>query len=168
MNNDQTGHDIRAVANEILKRARAKGVPLTIMQLIKLAYFAHGWTLAILNRPLASQKAQAWQYGPVFPHLYKSLKGSGSRPIDDEIRDKVTKVPYRSRFKADEGAIIDAVIEGYGKTHAFNLSDITHENGSPWDNVFNSHGPYSEIPDSLIAVYFKKLLSDGQRTGSQP
>ena len=36
-----------AIANEILARATGAGVSLTSMQLIKLVYIAHGWSLAV-------------------------------------------------------------------------------------------------------------------------
>jgi uncharacterized phage-associated protein len=152
------GHDSRAIANRLLLIAKQKGCTLTIMQLLKLIFFAHGWSLAMLDRPLSKNKAQAWQYGPVFPHVYKALPGSGSKQIDSLIIDKSTGEPYDSNFDDDDDAIMSAVVEGYGKAHAYKLSRITHEEGSPWSIIFNSRGPYSEIPDSLIKEFFARNL----------
>ncbi|WP_131993555.1 type II toxin-antitoxin system antitoxin SocA domain-containing protein [Dokdonella fugitiva] len=40
------------------------------MQLLKLVYLCHAWTLGLLGRPLLREEVQAWRYGPVFPALY--------------------------------------------------------------------------------------------------
>ena len=38
-----------AVANKFVEIARAKEVEMTLMQLLKLVYFAHGWHLAVID-----------------------------------------------------------------------------------------------------------------------
>jgi uncharacterized phage-associated protein len=154
------GHDSRALANEIISLAGANGRALTIMQLLKLAYFAHGWSLGVHDRPLSKHAVQAWQYGPVFPHIYKALSGTGSRAIESLLIDKKTGAPFESEFSDEDRSIIASVIEGYGDAHAFALSKITHEPNSPWDITFKTSGPYSEIPDDLIKAYFKEVVRD--------
>lgn len=148
------GHDSRAIANRLLLIAKDHGRSLTIMQLLKLIFFAHGWTLALLDRPLSKNKAQAWRHGPVFPHVYRALPGSGSEEIRDLINDKKTGLPFSSRFSPEEEDIMQTVVEGYGHEHAFILSKITHEEDSPWSTTFKERGPYSDIPDGTIKNYF--------------
>lgn len=157
------GHDSRALANQIIRFSSEQGRALTIMQLLKLAYFAHGWSLGLNDRPLSKHAVQAWQYGPVFPHVYKSLSGIGSRPIEEFIIDKKTGEPYTGKFTEDEKGLIASVVGGYGDTHAFALSNITHQPGSPWDIVYKTQGAYSEIPNELIKAYFKGLASDAAK-----
>jgi uncharacterized phage-associated protein len=70
-----------AVANAVLDEARDQGKSLTIMQLLKLVYIAHGWSLALLNVPLVNEEPEAWQHGPVFPSIYREFRRFGSQPI---------------------------------------------------------------------------------------
>ena len=46
------------------------GGALTPLQVIKLAYIAHGFTLALLGRSLVPEPIEAWRYGPVIPSIY--------------------------------------------------------------------------------------------------
>lgn len=55
-------HDARAVANYMLAVAEKKGMTLTPMQVLKLVYLAHGWSLAWFGRPLIRDDVEAWDY----------------------------------------------------------------------------------------------------------
>jgi uncharacterized phage-associated protein len=157
----ELGYDSRAVSNRILGTARSKGIDLTIMQLLKLVYFAHGWTLALLSRPLSFHHAQAWQYGPVFPHIYRAYPGAGSKTIKELVIDKAAGLPVSAEFDEDASEIIDTVAEKYGREHGFRLSRWTHAEGSPWDVTLKEKGLYSEIDNDLIQADFKKFVRDG-------
>ena len=63
-------YDSRRVANEFIRAAAQEGRGLSIMTLLKFVYIAHGWTLALLDRPLITDLAEAWRYGPVVPSVY--------------------------------------------------------------------------------------------------
>jgi len=76
-------YDARAVANYFLELAGQEGKPLDPMGIQKLVYFAHGWTLAIYDRPLISQRVEAWDYGPVIRDLYNEFKRFGSSRITE-------------------------------------------------------------------------------------
>jgi len=156
------GHDSRAIANRILEVAQAAGRNLTIMQMVKLIYFAQGWFLAFTGRPLTSHKAQAWQYGPVYPLVYKAYPGAGSNPLDGLIVNKVTGQPYSADLDDDEKAVIDWIVADYGPLHAFDLSKRTHTDDGPWKKAFDHSGAYSEIPDADLKAYFKKFVKDDE------
>lgn len=53
------GHDSRAVANRLIEMADERGISLTIVHLVKLVYFAHGWHLGLFHRPLIRHAVQA-------------------------------------------------------------------------------------------------------------
>ena len=59
----------RTVAHEFLRLAREDGKSLWPMQVLKLAYIAHGWMLALYHRPLIGDGIEAWTYGPIIPVL---------------------------------------------------------------------------------------------------
>jgi uncharacterized phage-associated protein len=153
---DAPGHDSRAVANQILSMAAERGIGLTVMQLLKLIYFAHGWFLAEFGVPLTKDKPQAWQYGPVYPLVYRNAPRSGVM-ISGSLVEPLSGAAVLDTFTPDEVAAMDAVVEGYGRIHAFALSQLTHKAGSPWDRAYKELGPYSVIPDEWIQDYFAGL-----------
>src|ERR1700678_4090164 len=72
-----------AIANEFIRLARDSNRPLSPMKVQKLVYFAHGWFLAFTGKPLINEPIEAWQFGPVIPSLYHSLKGYGTKEITE-------------------------------------------------------------------------------------
>ncbi|MCL6584270.1 MAG: DUF4065 domain-containing protein [bacterium] len=86
-------YDAKAIANYFLDLAKSKGEKLTLMKLLKLIYFAHGWHLAITGKPLIDEQVEAWQYGPVIPSVYHEFKGFGNQPITrSEIDPQLLKL----------------------------------------------------------------------------
>ena len=78
-------YDSGTVANHFLRLARQQGKSLTPMQLLKLVYIAHGWSLGLYGLPLVRDEIQAWQYGPVIPNLYNRIRNYRSLPILTEV-----------------------------------------------------------------------------------
>lgn len=151
-------HSPLAVANKILDVAAEKGVSLTLMQLIKLVYFAHGWTLALLDKALVHDEPQAWQHGPVYPEIYSEFRGSGWNPITRRAVNPFTGTDIAEKFDGSELAVIRKVVDVYGEFHAFEMSEITHRKGSPWDKAYNGgNGKSSHISDSEIKAHFAAL-----------
>ena len=149
-------YDARSISNWFIRRARADGRELSIMSLLKLTYIAHGWHLEIRKRPLFSNKIQAWQFGPVIPDVYNTLRPQG-----------VTVLSEASGFddpisEADE-ILLGQIWDIYGSMSAYQLSDITHEKGGPWEIATESGGNYAPIPDDLIKNHYEMKRLKGQR-----
>jgi uncharacterized phage-associated protein len=153
----QDGHDSRAVANEILRQAREVGRALTPMQVIKLVYFAHGWTLALLRKPLIRHQVEAWQYGPVVREVYWALGSYGKQPIAASIKDQFGQ-PYRAGLSPDERAVLRSVVKNYSHLHAYELSDLTHLPGTPWSEARKNDTRRQLITDASIQEYFSRGL----------
>ena len=149
-------HDPRAIANRILDIREEAGKPITIMQLIKLAYIADGWSLALLGKPLSNEAPEAWQYGPVFRSVYNAFSGTGSRPVSGRACVRGTSIPIAEEFSKDEEAILRMVVESYGKLSAFTLSNLTHQRGTPWSTAYD-RGTYSEIDTAEMRRHFDAL-----------
>lgn len=131
------------------------------MKLLKLVYFAHGWHLAITNKPLIIDPVEAWEYGPVVPALYRALKKYGSRHVDELLPTGDEPVTIYEEDKQTL-MILDAVWKAYGHFRALQLSDITHMPGTPWYEVvygtYQGRVPYGvDIEIGLIRDYFRKL-----------
>lgn len=152
-------YDSRAIANRLLEIAWNDEVSLTKMQLIKLVYLVHGWSLAFLGRSLIEDRPQAWKLGPVYPRLYKKLSGYTSQPINKLILDASTNLPYSLTFQTQgERDLVNQVASSYSEFDAFTLSDMTHKSGTPWSNTYkNGDGVYENISEDDIAQYYNHL-----------
>lgn len=134
-------YDARAIANFILDRADEDGATLTQLSLLKIIYFAHGWYLAEKGHPLVSQPIEAWQYGPVIKVVRDAFKESGKKPIRSRASRLVLKTgefEYVEPTLADDAAaFVKMIYRSYQHFDGWTLSEITHEKGSPWYNVWN-------------------------------
>ena len=162
------GHSVLGVANEFLEWADYSDIELTPMQLQKLCYLAHGFSLALLGKPLVKDPVEAWDWGPVFPQLYDAVKRYGSGPVVGPIRennwasyDHVRGEHVTANLSPDERGLMAKVLKTYGKFQGFQLSALTHEAGSPWEQVYVPGKRSIRIPDSLIKQYFDKVVTGG-------
>jgi uncharacterized phage-associated protein len=159
----------KAITNEFIALAAAQGRgDLSPMKLQKLVYLAHGWHLANFDEPLIKEVVQAWRYGPVIPSLYHDLKQYGNEPVTEELHSVKYEDGKFSRFvpRVDDSdekakAIIEQVWEVYGKFSPIQLSNLTHEHGTPWKTITSEYPTIPsdlEIPDELIKQCFKHYL----------
>jgi uncharacterized phage-associated protein len=141
------------------------GRPLTPMQVNKLSFLAHGYCLATMEFSLFEDAIHAWKYGPVVTSVYIQFKHHGRQPIDrlefrgaSEIRDFQKIMQTDSEIRE----LLDTIWDCYGHFSGSQLSTITHEEGSPWDVIWNHKGgkfqPDAAIPNSLIWDYYQRLL----------
>ena len=162
-----------SIANEILKTARDRDLKLTPLQLVKLAYFAHGYCLGIFDRPLINEQVEAWQYGPVIRSVYHEFKKYGNSPIKSRAR-RLCAGPggfVPRPWAIDEGAdpelqqiaksVIAKVVEHFGARSGLELSSLTHKAGTPWRQVYDQYGGNlpkgTDIPEALIKEYFSSI-----------
>lgn len=132
------------------------------MQLQKLVYFAHAWYLATKDAPLLDTPVKAWNFGPVIPPLYNTLKEHGNGYVTQQIArfDPKTGSPLDfSPEGLDKGAraVVNRVWEIYGHLTGGQMSSLTHQSGEPWDVTYKQE-PFSIIPDEEIKGYYQKRL----------
>ena len=127
---------------------------ITPLQLIKLVYIAHGWSLHFMpETPLLSEPAQAWQYGPVVPSLYHAVKQFKSAPVAFPIRGDVDP----QTLDGSASRLIKAVFESYAHLSGTQLSSLTHQPNTPWSNVWGVSGRNAVIPNSEIKSHYDKI-----------
>ena len=148
-------HDARAVANWLIGKALDAKETLTPLQVIKLVYFAHGWTLGFYARPLFYQDVEAWRHGPVVADVYHSLKQYGG----NAITDKIPGIDER-QFYDEENDIISQVFDVYGSLSGLQLSALTHQKGTPWARTIKSYRQGAVIPNTLIQEYFEGIRDE--------
>lgn len=143
------------VANEFLRLAAQEQRPITPLQLIKLVYISHGWSLGLLGSPLLNEQAQAWQYGPVIPSLYHAIKNYGASPISELIPgDSDPQV-----LSGQPTALINAVYNRYKHLSGTQLSGLTHMPNTPWSRIWDTHGKNAVIPDDIIRDHYASKVN---------
>ncbi len=135
-------HDARAIANFLLDYADSKRKSVTVMTLLKIIYFAHGWHLARTGDQLVSNAFEAWKHGPVVRCVYDCFRDSESSPIRgraSRFNVATGKHEVVGYSLADtEREFLEHIFEAYSRFSALQLSDMTHEKNSPWDRVWNA------------------------------
>lgn len=149
-------HDPRAIANKILDIRDETGEPLTLMQLIKLAYIADGWSLVLLNKPLSKEAPEAWQYGPVFRSIYNAFSGIGAKPVVGRAYIRGSSLPVSESFSEEEDRLLRMVVRAYGRLSAYTLSNLTHQTGTPWSKAVEK-GTYTDISIEEMRSHFESL-----------
>ena len=131
----------------------AKKGPMTTIKLQKLVYYAQAWSLVWDEKPLFTDRIEAWASGPVIPKLYNAHKG----------RFKVSRIPGGDarKLKAFQKHSIDAVLKYYAHRPSQWLVDLTHKE-RPWRNAREGLAPGQrgnrEITLTSMMDYYSAIL----------
>ena len=153
-------YDSRQVANNLIKISNERGVPMSIMRVLKLAYMTHGWALAIFDEPLVNDYVQAWRYGPVIPSIYYSFRPHGIYDLNP------IPLVQESDFDDDTDKLIAVVYALYEDLSANQLSALTHIKGGPWHTKYEPGKRSIIIPNEMIAEHFRDKL-ERSRNGEE-
>ena len=160
-------YDAREIANFILDETEARGIQITNLKLLKLVFFAHGTYLAQFRRKLVCEEFQAWKHGPVVQSVYYAFKDNGS----GVIRNRATSINMETgeydvitpNLDDETKVFLKFIVESYAKYDAFELSDFTHEPGTPWDRIWESFDSRARtgmrIPDNELESFFRQRLA---------
>ena len=170
---NQMRYNPAAVANSILEVSSVERRALTPMQLLKLVYISHGWHLAVSGEPLFNEPVEAWRHGPVIPSLYQEFKHFKKSPVTrtaysvDPVSLEVT-TPFIQLEDTETNRLIRWVWKNYGHLNGIQLSELTHQPGTPWSQTVEkvrSQLPVGEwlpngiIPNELIRKHYLELWS---------
>ena len=155
-------YDVETIANAFLRIAREDKSSISHMKMQKLLYFAQGHALSLLNKTLIQDDCQAWDYGPVFPNLYRSLRRYGASEITEEIVDMHNPCRFEPKLTAEEDYLLREVWKKYGSLGAIHLSALSHATNGPWEQTRRSESNNKQgvIPKPLIKSYFNDLATD--------
>ena len=125
---------------------------MTNLRINRFLYFAQGWCIARLGRPLFDEEIQAWRYGPVIPSVYETYKVCGRNPVEC-----IEKDDYLDAFSSDEiDLMIDVAME-YGRFSTSALASISHAEGTPWAETYDPEQPGKAIPVESMGRYFSGM-----------
>lgn len=141
------------IANHILGRSRSRGEGVNPQKLLKLVYIAHGWSFPFLAQPLLAEPAQAWQYGPVIPSLYRAISNFRAGSVTGSVPDTDPQ-----ELSEDARSLISSVYDAYARFSGIQLSSMTNKPNTPWSDIWRAHGQNAVIPNDQIAVHYKQLL----------
>lgn len=139
--------------------------PLTNLRINKLLYFIHGWALTSRPEGFVRNHFIAWNHGPIVRSVFDTFKIFGNGRITEPARyldyasgeDRI--VPYNDIFEAD-AEIIMRIFSNYDQYATYQLVEMSHESGGPWDVVFKEWSKKRRlnprIPNSLIREHFLK------------
>lgn len=149
----QASHTALEVANAFLKLAENEGVSLTNMQLQKLVYISFGFYVAVFNERMFDDEIQAWNFGPVIPNLYHALKKFGAGEVTSLI-----DIEGNIEDNSPEMKIIETVWGSYKNFDTIQLSNLTHQDGTPWSAVWEQSKREAKIPLDLIRSHYQRLF----------
>lgn len=142
------------LAGEIVRRMGAKGRTVTNLSVQKLAYFCHGWHLALTSKPLVDEEFAAWKFGPVLPSVYHKLKVFSSNPIPES--HPLVAATAAEPVDDVSSQIIDKVLDIYGRHSGAQLVSMSHVQAGPWYVAWEAGS--DDIKDEQIETYFKSLI----------
>mgnify|MGYP003624478506 CR=1 FL=1 len=142
------------IANYFIKKYSSEGA-LTPMKLIKLVYISYAWYLTLTEgeKTLIDEKPQAWDYGPVFPSLYQSLKKFGKT----EIQKTIPNQSLWEKIRDEDKPFLNKMWDMYGSYGGIYLSAITHTDNSPWDKAFKKGYNHNISDKDILEHYVPKL-----------
>lgn len=145
------------LANQIVRWyvAQGKTTP-TNLEFQKLAYFCHGWHLALIGTPLVDEEFEAWRFGPVLPSVYHKFKVFSSNPIPADHPLVAWESPLEPNSASAQ--LVDRVLQVYGGYPGFELVRLSHDVNGPWAKVWTAGAFSSEsIDNESIKEYFTAL-----------
>jgi uncharacterized phage-associated protein len=138
----------------LAKSDTTSGDRISHSKLQKLIYYAQGFTLAVLDKPLFDEPIKAHMKGPRCDALYRKYKSFGINPLDVIFSNKRAKnkaIKEASKpFTKEEIEVIDEVINIYGQYTATRLRETTYET-RPWYMA----APDKEIPRESMRRFFR-------------
>ena len=152
-------HSAIDASYKLLQLAKKKGIELSNLQVQKLVYIAHGYTLALTGKPLIEDTVQAWKYGPVLHDVYHKLKVHGRDKVPTE---NIEDISFEPEFSAEEISCMEGVLNLYGEDTPGSLISITHQDDTPWSYAWvkrEAGEKFTAIRDEDIKAHYRKVIT---------
>jgi uncharacterized phage-associated protein len=153
------------IAKDVIFLCTKYGYDFNNTKVQKLIYLFIGFCLmndveAIKN---IDELPKAWQYGPVFPKVYKKYSS-----LIGEINNSHILSINDDKMMMD---IFEKTIKFWGRVPASKLSEWSHKESSPWDIVINKNKEKwnAVIPLEMMYNYFSEnvenVLNEASESG---
>jgi uncharacterized phage-associated protein len=140
------------VAKYIISRANEANIAMNMTKLQKLLYITYGIYLIVKGERLINEQPKAWPFGPVFPTTRQKLLHLDFIDYDILKDGECTQIQEDKEHQY----LVDLVFSSFGKLSAGQLSEWSHQKGSPWHQTTQLKGFKwnQNIPDEYIKDYF--------------
>ncbi len=105
----------------------------TTMKLQKIVYYSQAYSLVSRNRPLFTERIEAWVNGPVVPELFDLHRGKFV--ISDGFFGNAA-----ASMPSDDRAVVDHVVARLGGFSGAELSSLSHSE-APWADARKGLAP---------------------------
>lgn len=138
--------------------------PISHLKLQKLLYLTYERFLKNTGERLFPDQIFAWKHGPVIETVYSEFKTHGADPITSEEEDSVliyssdiaVTPSFMKMVSSEHGKVatetVISIIKDYKSFSAWELVDLTHQEGTPWKKV-HQPGVNKLITDEIILAY---------------
>lgn len=156
MNRRRLMIDSKDFAKYIVATAQSMNISLNLTQLQKITYICDGVLLAY-GHNIVNENCRVWDYGPVYPKVYKWYsKNMGKKVSVSDIKaDAISEINETPAPKV----VRDAVTK-FSRWTSVQLSEWSHQKGSPWDIARVNNGMYSKIDKMDMRNYFIGVGND--------
>ena len=126
------------------------GWALTNLQLQKMLYLAQMMHLGKIGEPLFHGEFEAWDYGPVQPHVYSYAKIFGRDPVESSFGGAP------DIKNSERATMLDDATDQLSKLPSSRLVAITHWKDGAWARNYVPGVRGIVIPDADILDEYKK------------
>ena len=128
---------------------------MSLLKLLKLIYYAEGYSLAINHVSLFSEPIIAWEHGPVVENVWRYYHDT---PYDLKAPENAKIINPESDPETD--FVLEQVYQDYRWYSAWGLRNKTHME-EPWDKATNGGQTINTvISRDVMRDFFSKELSD--------
>lgn len=125
------------LSNNILLRAREDHIPISLMKLQRILYYACRDYMVRVDTSPISENFEVWKYGPVLPSVYSKFKSFGGNPITSLAKNANGEA---LKVNEEENPILSNVLDvawaKYKKFSGVELSRMTHQKTSAWYKAY--------------------------------
>lgn len=142
---------ICVVCDYLLSKHDRNGVPINMLKLQKLLFYAQGYSLALRDSPLFDEPIQAWKRGPVVPEVHEKYKSRFSGRKFDRVRIHCEEKDIDNIVPDEIKQLLDKLYDDKSHLTGAELSSLTHKEG-PWRLHYNPKQK-KNIPQKDLADY---------------
>ena len=140
-------HSAMEFAKYVIDLCTNTGNAISDLKLQKVLYYIQLAFIANLHEDAFVDEMEAWPYGPVVRSVYNAYSSYGSTKI-------CLQYEGADVFTEEERNVIHFVLHQCLDKNAWDLVDMTHVSGGPWDRVYqNGKGYKKPIPKEHIREY---------------
>lgn len=145
-------HDTQTIFNEFCIELGRQGFKPDGLSIMKLIYFAQGWSLAIFDQLIIKEPIIIGKYGP---EINSIIESDWSRNINN-----TNKLLLNNDIDKKTLSIIKKIVSEYGNFNVYYLFQLSSTAGTPWNLLKDKQKIGTAISNDIIKNYYKYKIED--------